>query len=657
MTDPMELWRPTAESVAAATMSRYLDQLAARGLHFSDYRSLWTWSVEQLPTFWESIWEFFGLDQTTSYDAVLADPTMPGAEWFTGARLNFAQRCLAAGVDDEVAIVGVTEAGSRVEYTYRELRQQVARVAAHLRSAGVGRGDHVAGYLPNVPEAVVALLATAAVGAVWTSAAPEFGTPSVLARLEQVAPTAMFVADGYHFGGKVHDRRAEVAEILAQLPSVRQVVMVPVIGSSDSISPADPPAVPTKAWSDVVAHPAEPLYADTAFDDPLWVLWSSGTTGSPKGIVQGHGGITVELLKALALGCDIHSDDRFLFVSSTGWMVWNFLVGGLLLGTTIVCYDGSPTYPDLNGVWALAQDTRATVVGVGAAYLIAGHRADERPADRFDLSHVRAVLQTGSTLPDEAWRWTCQHAVPGVWLQSISGGTDVCSALAGASPLLPVVVGRICAPALGVDLHAWDQDGHDVVGELGELVVTSPMPSMPLGFVNDPTGTKYHDSYFSTYPGVWRHGDWVSIAADQTITVAGRSDATLNRMGVRLGSAEIYAVLDNVPEVADSLVVGLERPGGDYHLPLFVVIDPGNRPLDDNLRDKINAEIRGQLSPRHVPDVIIEVAAVPRTLTGKRLEVPVKRILQGESVAHIQPGAITHPEMLVWFEHHAREWG
>lgn len=392
--------------------------------------------------------------------------------------------------------------------------------------------------------------------------------------------------------------------------------------------------------------------ADVPFDHPLWILWSSGTTGVPKGIVQGHGGITVELLKALGLGADLRPEDRYLFVTSTSWMVWNFLVGGLLFGCTVILYDGSPTHPDVDGAWRVAERTGATVVGVGAAYLTAGEQADARPAENLGLNRLRTILQTGSALPPSTWRWA-HDRLPGVWLQSICGGTDVCSVLAGGSALLPVHVGRLQAPALGVALAAWDPDGRPLTGEQGELVVTAPMPSMPLRFVDDPDGDRYRAAYFDAFPGVWRHGDWVTVHPDLSVTVSGRSDSTLNRMGVRMGSADIYAVVEQLPEIADSLVLGVELPNGGYSMPLFVVT-AADSPLDDELRARIKAAIRRELSPRHVPDTVVRIAAVPRTLTGKKLEVPVKRILQGADVAQVSSsGAVTHPDMLDWFAAYA----
>jgi acetoacetyl-CoA synthetase len=602
------------------------------------------------------VWEFYGLDAVSDYDTVLGEASMPGATWLPGARLNFAERCFARATDARPALVCLTEGGTPEETSWDELRRQVADVAAALRGMGVEPGDCVAGYLPNLRQTVVALLATASVGAVWTACSPDFGTPSVLARLRQARPTVLVAADGYRYGGKTYDRRPEIAELADGLPTVRHVLAV------DSLFGA--PDGPWSGRTDVHQHvwsalPAahEPLeFADVPFDHPLWILWSSGTTGIPKGIVQGHGGIVVELLKALGLGVDLRADDRYLFITSTSWMVWNFLVGGLLHGSTVVLYDGSPTYPGVDGAWAVAERTGATVLGLGAAYLTAAEKADSRPADTFGLGRLRTVLQTGSTLPPGTWHWVHDRLAPGVRLQSICGGTDVCSVLAGSTPLLPVRAGRIQAPALGVALASWDPEGRSLTGEQGELVVTAPLPSMPLHFVGDPDGARYRASYFDTYPGVWRHGDWVTVDADLSVVVAGRSDSTLNRSGVRMGSADIYAVVDQLPGIADSLVIGVEQPDGGYFMPLFVVPAEGTS-LDDDVRRRIAAAIRNRLSPRHVPDVIVPVPAVPRTLTGKKLEVPVKRVLQGARPGEVSSeGAVTHPEMLTWFaEFAARE--
>ncbi|MDQ4085738.1 MAG: acetoacetate--CoA ligase [Actinomycetota bacterium] len=648
------LWEPDADTVERANLTGYLRWLREqRGLHFDDYHALWRWSVEDLEDFWASIWDFYGLGETSGYEQVLTEQSMPGARWFTGAKVNFAEQCLRHPSDSRPALVTIREGGSPVETSWADLRAQVGAMAAWLREIGVQPGDRVAAYLPNIPEAIVALLATASVGAVWTASSPDFGTSSVLARLQQVEPTVLIAADGYYYGGKEFDRRPVVEEIVGELPSLRHVVTVDyVYGGEQWLSSSSVQETP---WRQVMDRGGDLEFASLDFDHPLWVLWSSGTTGTPKGIVQGHGGIVLELLKAVGLGSDVRADDRFFFMTSTSWMVWNYLVAGLMHGATIVLYDGSATYPDINGVWRVAQDTGATMVGVGAGYLIAGEKAQARPGAELDLSRMRSILQTGSTLPPKAWQWTYEQVKQDMWMQSISGGTDVCSVLAGGCPLLPVYAGRLQAPWLGVDIQAWDSDGKPVIGEEGELVVTRPLPSMPLYFWNDPDGKRYHDSYFDTYPGIWRHGDWITVYPDDTIVISGRSDSTLNRMGVRMGSADIYVVVEQFPEVADSLVVGTELSDGGYFMPLFVVLAEGST-LDDDLRTRITQAIRTQLSPRHVPDAIVPVPAVPRTLTGKKLEVPIKRILQGARPDDVSAsGALTHPEMLGWFERFATE--
>lgn len=654
-TDTDLLWSPGRRETQDSNVASFLRWLGThRELHFRDYAELWRWSSTDLPGFWSAVWEFYGLDAVSGYEEVLADASMPGARWFPGARLNFAERCFAHATSARPALVFVDEGGAPVEISWEELRRQVADVAAALRRMGVEPGDCVAGWLPNLPQTVVALLATASLGAVWTVCSPDFGTPSVLARLRQARPVVLVAADGYRYGGKQYDKRPVVAELVEGLPSVRHVLAVDHLFAAPD-EPWSPRAgVGQHSWSALPSTESPLEFTDVPFDHPLWILWSSGTTGVPKGIVQGHGGIVVELLKALGLGADLRAEDRYLFVTSTSWMVWNFLVGGLLHGSTVVLYDGSPTFPDVDAAWRIAELTGATMVGVGAAYLVAGEKAGGHPAAELDLGALRSILQTGSSLPPTTWQWVHDRLTPGVWLQSICGGTDVCSVLAGGSPLLPVRAGRIQCPSLGVALAAWDPDGKPLTGEQGELVLTSPLPSMPLQFVGDPDGTRYRNSYFDTYPGVWRHGDWVTVHPDLSVVVAGRSDSTLNRMGVRMGSADIYAVVEELPEIADSLVVGVERPDGGYFMPLFVVPADGTA-LDDPLRDRIKAAVRRRLSPRHVPDVIQPIAAVPRTLTGKKLEVPVKRILQGAHVDDVSSaGAVTHPEMLNWFAEFGR---
>jgi acetoacetyl-CoA synthetase len=648
------LWVPSAATIDGANLTGYLRWLhRTTGLAFAEYPELWRWSSTDLPAFWASIWAYYGLDRVSGYQEVLADAAMPGARWFTGARLNFAGECLRRGSGDRPALICVAEAGDPEEISWQQLRGEVAAVAATLRDLGVQPGDRVAAYLPNIPAAVAGLLAAASIGAIWTACSPEFGTPSVLARFQQAEPVVLIAADGYRYAGQEHDRRSQVTDLVDQLPSVRHVLTVSNLVTESKLAWRLRPGISQTAWREAISGPATLQVADLPFDHPLWILWSSGTTGKPKGIVQGHGGIIVEFSKALGLGADLKPADRFLFITSTSWMVWNFMIGGLLHGSTIVLYDGSPTYPDVNGAWRIADKTRASMVGTGAAYLTAGQKAAARPGSVLDLTAVRSILQTGSSLPPAGWHWVYEHVTRSAWLQSVCGGTDVCSALAGGSPLLPVYPDRIQCPSLGVALAAWDSGGRALTGQQGELVVTAPMPSMPLYFWNDPDGSRYRASYFEKFPGTWRHGDWVTIEADLSVRVAGRSDSTLNRMGVRMGSADIYAIVEQIPEIADSLVVGVDRADGSYFMPLFVVLAEGEQ-LDDVLRQKLITAIRHNLSPRHVPDAIVAIPAVPRTLTGKKLEVPVKQILQGRPPGEVSSeGSVTHPEMLRWFRHYA----
>ena len=654
-TDPDLLWSPSrdqAENSRRLRVLRWLD--ATHGLRFADYPELWRWSTTDLPGFWSAVWEFYGLETVSGYDEVLADATMPGASWFPGARINFAERFLARATDERPALVGVVEDGTPTELSWEELRRQVATVAEALRRMGVLPGDCVAGYLPQ----------PAAGGDRAAGRRLRRGRVDVLlARLrhtERPRPAAPGPAHGPGGRGRVPLGRQEVRQTRGgRRDSGRTAYAASSPGRGAPVrhrrpDVGDGPAGrrPALLVDAAVSRGATGFFADVPFDHPLWILWSSGTTGVPKGIVQGHGGITVELLKALGLGADLRPEDRYLFVTSTSWMVWNFLVGGLLLG----CARSSSTTA------ARPPRRRRRLAGRRAHRRHRGRRrrglphrradADARPAEDLDLSRLRTILQTGSALPPTTWRWA-HDRFPGVWLQPICGGTDVCSVLAGGSALLPVHVGRLQAPALGVALAAWDPDGRPLTGEQGELVVTAPMPSMPLHFVNDPDGDRYRAAYFDTYPGVWRHGDWVTVHPDLSVTVSGRSDSTLNRMGVRMGSADIYAVVEQLPEIADSLVLGVELPDGGYSMPLFVVT-AADSPLDDELRARIKAAIRRELSPRHVPDTVVRIAAVPRTLTGKKLEVPVKHILQGADVARVSSsGAVTHPEMLDWFAAYA----
>ncbi|MDQ1043775.1 acetoacetate--CoA ligase [Streptomyces sp. V4I2] len=649
--NPQPLWQPDPEHIAQAQVTRF--QAWAAEQHGAPaeggYPALHRWSVDELDTFWKAVTEWFDVRFSTPYARVLGDRSMPGTQWFPGAALNYAEHALRAAETrgDEPALLHVDEIHDPRPVTWSELRRQVGSLADELRALGVRPGDRVSGYLPNIPQAVVALLATAAVGGVWTSCAPDFGARSVLDRFQQVEPVVLFTVDGYRYGGKQHDRRDTVAELRRELPTLRAVVHIPLLGTEAPEGALE--------WSALTAADTEPVFEQVPFDHPLWVLYSSGTTGLPKAIVQSQGGILVEHLKQLGLHCDLGPEDRFFWYTSTGWMMWNFLVSGLLTGTTIVLYDGSPGYPDTGAQWRVAERTRATLYGTSAAYVMACRKAGVHPGRDHDLSTVRCVATTGSPLPPDGFRWLHDEVRNDLWIASVSGGTDVCSCFAGAVPTLPVYIGELQAPGLGTDLQAWDPSGKPLIDEVGELVVTNPMPSMPIHFWNDPDGSRYHDSYFDTYPGVWRHGDWITVTSRGSVVIHGRSDSTLNRQGVRMGSADIYEAVERLPEIKESLVIGIEQPDGGYWMPLFVHLVPGTV-LDEALLNRIKQTIREQLSPRHIPDEVIEVPGIPHTLTGKRIEVPVKRLLQGTPLEKaVNAGSIDNLDLLHFYEDLARK--
>ncbi|MFF0172595.1 acetoacetate--CoA ligase [Micromonospora profundi] len=639
------LWTPPADVLDRSRIGGYLRWLREhRGLDFADYDALWQWSVTDLDGFWRSIWDHFEVVAHTPPTATLAERAMPGARWFPGATLNYAENVLRmpGRADDDPVVIAHGQTRAPVTLTAAELREQVRRVSAGLRRLGVTAGDRVAAYAPNIGETYVLLLATASLGAIFSSCAPEFGTRSVTDRWQQTEPSVLVAVDGYRYGDKAVDRRAEVAAIRAALPSVRHTV---------SIAYLDPAGVPPEgalSWDELAAPTDEPLtFTPVPFDHPLYVLYSSGTTGLPKPIVHGHGGILLEHLKMLALHHDLGPADRFFWFTTTGWMMWNFLASGPAVGATIVLFDGNPGHPDLGGLWRLAAETGTTYFGTSAPFLLACRKAQLVPRDIADLSALRGVGSTGAPLPAEGFEWVYETVGDQVQLQSLSGGTDVCTGFVGGVPLLPVYAGEIACRALGAKVEARSADGTPVIGSLGELVITEPMPSMPVGFWNDPDGSRYAEAYFDVYPGVWRHGDWITINSRGGCVITGRSDATLNRGGVRLGTAEFYTVVEGLAEVVDSVVVHLEDDeGGAGELLLFVVLADGLE-LDDALRKKICRELRTALSPRHVPDEIHQVRAVPRTLSAKKLEVPVKKILTGIPVDRAAAkGALANPESL-----------
>ncbi|MCP9988813.1 acetoacetate--CoA ligase [Streptomyces sudanensis] len=650
---PEPLWQPDRDRIASAAVTRFQAWAAERHGAPADggYPALHRWSVDHLDTFWQAVAEWFDVRFGTPGTRVLGDRAMPGAQWFPGATLNYAEHALRAADErpDAPALLHVDETHEPTPVTWAELRRQVAALAAELRALGVRPGDRVSGYLPNIPQATAALLATAAVGGVWTSCAPDFGARSVLDRFQQVEPVVLFTVDGYRYGGKEHDRRDTVAELRRELPTLRAVVHIPLLGT-------DAPEGALE-WDALTSGTAAPRYEQVPFGHPLWILYSSGTTGLPKAIVQSQGGILLEHFKQLGLHCDLGPDDVFFWYTSTGWMMWNFLVSGLLTGTTVVLYDGSPGHPAVDAQWRVAERTGATLYGTSAAYVMACRKAGVHPSRDHDLSRIKCVATTGSPLPPDGFRWLHDEFAENgadLWIASVSGGTDVCSCFAGAVPTLPVHIGELQAPCLGTDLQAWDPQGKPLVGEVGELVVTNPMPSMPIHFWNDPDGSRYHDSYFDTYPGVWRHGDWITLTDRGSVVIHGRSDSTLNRQGVRMGSADIYEAVERLPEIKESLVIGLEEPDGGYWMPLFVHLADG-AVLDDALTERVKRTIRAELSPRHVPDEIIEVPGVPHTLTGKRIEVPVKRLLQGTPLDKaVNPGSVDDLDLLRFYEDLAR---
>jgi acetoacetyl-CoA synthetase len=648
------LWRPGSDLVERARITGYQRWLAAeRGVPAGGgpdhgYRALWEWSVGEPAGFWGSLWDYFGVLGERGDGPVLTGDEMPGVSWFGGATLNYARNALrTAGSDPgRLAVIARDEGGREVTLSYGQLAAEVARVRAGLAALGVTKGDRVAAYLPNVPEALIGLLATASLGAIWSSCSPDFGAHSVIDRFAQITPKVLLATAGYRYGGKEFDRRQAVAEILAALPSVSAVIMTgPAAGAPERPGPTVLPFGSLPAGD----GPATSEFTEVGFGHPLWVLYSSGTTGLPKAIVHSHGGIVLEHLKALGFHQDIGAGDVFFWYTTTGWMMWNYLAGGLLTGSAVVLYDGSATHPGTDALWRLAESAGISYFGTGAPYLLACAKAGLVPGGELDLSALRGIGSTGSPLPPEGFRWVYQSVGGKPQLGSFSGGTDLCTGFVGPNPLLPVRAGVIAGPCLGARVAAFDAAGMPVTGEVGELVLTAPMPSMPVGFWNDPGGERYRASYFGAFPGVWRHGDWITMLADGGCVIFGRSDATLNRGGVRMGTSEFYRVVERMPEVADSLVVDTGQLGAEGRLILYLVLADGCR-LDDELTGRIKAALRAELSPRHAPDEIYQVPAVPRTLSGKKLEVPVRKILLGTPVREAaDPDAIANPEVLELF--------
>lgn len=642
---PAVLWAPDRQRIERSRMHDYMQWLARhKGLHFQDYQALWQWSVDNLEAFWESIWQYFEVQASAGYERVLDRRIMPGAKWFEGSRLNLAEQIFRFHADqpERPAILARSELRPLSSLSWGELQRQVARLAQALRDMGVQPGDRVVAYLPNLPETVVAFYACASIGAVWSSCSPDMGSRSVIDRFRQIDPKVLIAVDGYRYGGKDFDRLEVVATLRQSLPTLEQVVLLPYLDTAATLPGA-------LSWQDLLLGEAPVAIEQLPFDHPLWVVYSSGTTGMPKPIVHGHGGSLLEALKGNALHMDLGPDDRFMWFSTTGWIMWNSQISGLLVGATICLYDGNPGYPDLGTLWRFAGETEMSFFGAGAAYFLNCKKADIEPRALARLDSLRAVGTTGSPLPEEGYTWISGKLGNDVLIAGISGGTDVAAAFVGACPILPLHAGEMQCRYLGIAAYALDDEGKPLEDEVGELVITEPMPSMPLYFWNDSDGSRYRESYFEMYPGRWRHGDWIRISPRGGAIIYGRSDTTINRHGIRMGTSEIYRVVEEFPEVIDSLVVDLEFLGRESYMPLFVVLREGAR-LEQALVDGIKNAIRTQLSARHVPSEIIAVPEVPRTLTGKKMELPIKKLLLGMPVDKVaNRDAMTNPASLDWY--------
>ncbi|MEQ8584263.1 MAG: acetoacetate--CoA ligase [Marinoscillum sp.] len=647
---PKILWNPSESIKTNSNLATYMSWLRDhRGLTFSNYDALWEWSVSDTRAFWQSIYEYFEVISHHSYTEVQSDDPMPDTRWFEGAKLNYAEHIFRNKTEQHPAIIFKAEGRNTEEISWKQLHDQVAAMASFMKGSGVQKGDRVVAFLPNCPKATIGFLAACSIGAVWSSCSPDFGPSSVVDRFQQIAPKMLITVDGYRYGGKEFDKREVVSEIVSRLTTLQTIVEIPYL-QKEKILPQ------SVDWAEAVQTSFEALiFTPVDFSDPIWVLYSSGTTGQPKAITHSHGGTLLEHLKYVSFHNDVKSGERYFWFTTTGWMMWNFVQATLLVGATIVLYDGSPGYPDLNVLWQMAQDHQIHHFGTSAPYIVACMKAALAPGRDFDLKTLRSISSTGSPLPPEGFDWVYEAVSTDLWLCSMSGGTDVCSAFVGGCPLEPVYEGEIQRRALGCAMYAFDDAGQPLVGEVGEMVVTKPMPSMPVYFWNDPGKARYRESYFEMFPDIWRHGDWLLITARNTLVIQGRSDATLNRHGVRIGTAEIYQSVSKIETIVDSLVVNLELDGGRHFMPLFVVLKEGQA-LDDPLVRQIGHQLKTDFSPRHIPDTVVLVQDLPYTISGKKMEAPVKKILMGKPVEKAANlGAMRNPGSLDFFVAYAKE--
>lgn len=640
-----KLWSPDLNFQKNTNLTAYQQWLkTTKGLDFADYASLWAWSVAETADFWESIWQYFEVISHHPYQSVLSGDPMPSVAWFEGATLNYSEHIFRHQTVDRPAIIFQNEQERR-HISWETLTAQVVAIQQYLQQKGVGKGDCVVAYLPNIPEAMACFLAVNGLGAVWSCCSPDFGVDTVVERFRQIEPKLLIAADGYRYNGKAYDRLAELKQLQKALPTLEGCLFLPYLETDRRLEDAD-------LWAEVqagLAAQGRPIFVPLAFDHPIWVLYSSGTTGRPKAITHSNGGVLLEHLKYMAFHNDAKAGEHFFWFTTTGWMMWNFLQASMLVGAVPVVFDGSPGYPDMDVLWKMAEELPIHHFGTSAPYLVASMKQALQPKDKFNLSALRSIGSTGAPLPPEAFRWVYESVGEHIWLCSMSGGTDVCTAFVGGNPLAAVYEGRIQSRALGCALYAYNEEGQRLSNELGEMVIEKPMPSMPIYFWNDPGKKRYLDSYFSDYPGLWRHGDWIQLFDDGSLIIQGRSDATLNRKGIRIGTAEIYRVLDSFPQLRDSLILNLEQPDGSDIMPLFVALHEGER-LSDQLMAEINRALRTQCSPRHVPDMILLTPDIPYTLSGKKMEVPIKKILLGMEVGKsLHRDAIRNPAAIDWF--------